>query len=224
MAPINSCQLPLRRGRISRIAAFSASEPVTSRLTPTRWYRAPPSSCPMMPPRDCANIARPASARLLPSSSKTYMETSGHIREPPVVLMRLAMRNTFNSRGLRRNRFMRVYSCSAKNLSEIPEIKQRSVLRPCLQTRLRASFTAFSPLASLLSLDVPSGELTQKCLAWNENEGIICSTRSLQTPPRNRGNCPILILGPYRKTKVRACYPFTAPIIIPDTKYRCSQG
>ncbi|MNC72448.1 hypothetical protein D3C75_1235040 [compost metagenome] len=36
MAPIKSFQLPLRRGRTSRTEAFSAKEPVTSLLTPTR--------------------------------------------------------------------------------------------------------------------------------------------------------------------------------------------
>ncbi|MDF2926740.1 MAG: hypothetical protein K0R57_5654 [Paenibacillaceae bacterium] len=36
--------------------------------------------------------------------------------------------------------------------------------RACLKTRLRASFTAFSPLAALLSLDVPPVRLHKSAL------------------------------------------------------------
>jgi hypothetical protein len=53
--------------------------------------------------------------------------------------------------------------CCGSRESEAVRLAVRD-LRTCLTTRLRASFTAFSPLAALLSLDVPPVRLHKSAL------------------------------------------------------------
>ncbi|GIP58709.1 hypothetical protein J15TS10_25230 [Paenibacillus woosongensis] len=52
-----------------------------------------------MPPTDWIRMTKPASAMLRPSSSNTYIDTSGHMSDPPAELTRLATRKPFTSLG-----------------------------------------------------------------------------------------------------------------------------